>query len=90
MKRALQYLVYLAALVFMKIMEHLPRCTFHVLAWLFSWPAMLLPQIGGLVRANIRCAFPEKEGKEVFSLSRRCIASLILTVCEFFWFLGLT
>lgn len=86
MKRALQYLVYLVALVFMKIMEHLPRCTFHALAWLFSWPAMLLPQIGGLVRANIRCAFPEKEGKEVFTLSRRCIASLILTVCEFFWF----
>lgn len=86
MKRFFQYLVYLAALGFMKLMERLPRRMFRGLAWLFSWIAMPFPQLGGLVRMNIRCAFPEKGKKEVFDLSRRCIASLILTVCEFFWF----
>ncbi len=86
MKKILQYLVYLIAVVFMKIMEILPRRTFNFLAWLFSWLAIPIPMLGGLVRTNIQCAFPEKSKKEVFDLSRKCIASLILTVCEFFWF----
>lgn len=86
MKNVLRYLVYLAALIFMKIMEILPRRTFNALAWLFSWPAMLIPMLGGIVRTNIHCAFPEKSRKEVFDLSRRCVACQILTICEFFWF----
>lgn len=86
MKRFSQYLVYLTALVFMKIMERLPRRTFRALAWFFSWIALPIPQLGGLVRTNIQCAFPEKGKKEVSELSRRCLASLALTVCEFFWF----
>ena len=86
MKRVLQYIVYLAALVFMKFMEILPRGTFRFLGWLFSWLAVPLPPVGGLIRKNLRCAFPEKDEKEIFDLSRRCIANLIQTVCELFWF----
>ena len=86
MKRVLQYIVYLAALVFMKFMEILPRGTFRFLGWLFSWLAVPLPPVGGLIRKNLRCAFPEKGEKEIFDLSRRCIANLIQTVCELFWF----
>ena len=44
MKRFSQYLVYLAALVFMKIMERLPRRTFRALAWFFSWIALPIPR----------------------------------------------
>lgn len=86
MKRVLQYIVYLAALVFMKFMEILPCGTFRFLGWLFSWLAVPLPPVGGLIRKNLRCAFPEKGEKEIFDLSRRCIANLIQTVCELFWF----
>ena len=60
MKRVLQYIVYLAALVFMKFMEILPRGTFRFLGWLFSWLAVPLPPVGGLIRKNLRCAFPER------------------------------
>ncbi len=85
MKRFFQYLVYLAAKGVMVLMEHTPRRCFYVLARAAGRIAAPIPAFGGLVRENLRCAFPEKSESEIRQLARKSLESLCLTVCEFFW-----
>ena len=86
MKRFFQYLVYLLAKGVMLLMEHTPRRCFYVLSSAAGWIASLIPAFGGLVRTNLRCAFPEKSEPEIRRMARKSLESLCLTVCEFFWF----
>ena len=71
MKRFFQYLVYLLAKGVMILMEHTPRRCFYLLSSAAGGIASLIPAYGGLVRTNLRCAFPEKSEQEIRRLATR-------------------
>ena len=85
MKRFFQYLLYLIAKGVMFLMEHTPRRCFTLLSTAAGGIASLIPAFGGLVRTNLRCAFPEKSEQEIRRMARKSLESLCQTVCEFFW-----
>lgn len=85
MKNFFAYLQYLLVKGLMLIMEHAPRGIHRGLASFLSSLASPLPAFGGLVRTNLRCAFPEKSEKEIRSMTKESLKSLIMTFCEFFW-----
>jgi len=85
MKRFFAYLQYLLVKGFMRLMELMPRGFFYAFSGLLSRLASPLPAFGGLVRTNLRCAFPEKSEREIRVMARESLKSLCLTLCEFFW-----
>lgn len=86
MKNFRYYLEYIPVLIVMKLAERTPRRVFHFFAFFIARIGAFLPPFGGLVRKNLRAAFPERSEREIRRMSRESLNSLFLTICEFFWF----
>ena len=64
MKELFANIAYILIMIPVKLIGLIPRWCHRCIAFLFSRVMYLIPQMGGLVRMNLKSAFPEKTEKE--------------------------
>ncbi len=84
MKNFIKYLEYLLAVLIMKLARALPRGFSRWFARTAAHAGVRFPPFGGLIRKNLKAAFPELSDRERFRMSRECLASLTMTLLDFF------
>ncbi len=90
MKELFANIAYILIMIPVKLIGLIPRWCHRCIAFLFSRVMYLIPQMGGLVRMNLKSAFPEKTEKERNRIAVKSLEHLILTALELLWSRGKT
>ncbi|MBQ7396141.1 MAG: hypothetical protein IJW08_06350 [Lentisphaeria bacterium] len=85
MKKIREFFLYIAAMTAYYIIRSLPGCAVRPAARMLAYPAWMIPGVSRLVCANIRCAFPEWDEKQVKKVGFESIFNMLWNMIEFFW-----